>query len=47
MKNADIKLQFDHTRIGAGSRGSLINTQPGFQRGGNVNVFSATFDFVF
>ncbi|MBI5890964.1 MAG: hypothetical protein HZB47_09830 [Nitrosomonadales bacterium] len=47
MKNADIKLQFDHTRIDAGSNGSLINTQPGFQTGGKVNVFSATIDFVF
>jgi hypothetical protein len=47
MKNADIKLQFDHTRIDAGSIGSLINTQPGYQPGGKVNVFSTTIDFVF
>jgi hypothetical protein len=47
MKNADLKLQFDHTDIGAGSIGVLSNTQPGFQPGGKVNVFSATIDFVF
>lgn len=46
-KNADLKLQYDHTRIGAGSPGLLINTQPAFQPGGKVNVFSATVDFVF
>lgn len=46
-KNADLKLQFDHTRLGAGSPGTLINIQPGFQRGGKFNVFSATVDFVF
>ncbi|CAM3840729.1 porin [Polaromonas hydrogenivorans] len=47
MKNTDLKLQFDHTRIGTGSSGMLINIQPGFQTGGKVNVFSATLDFVF
>lgn len=47
MKNADLKLQFDHTDIGAGSSGVLRNLQPGFQPGGTVNVFSATIDFVF
>lgn len=47
MKNADLKLQFDHTDIGAGSSGVLSNLQPGFQPGGKVNVFSATLDFVF
>ncbi|MDO8988858.1 MAG: porin [Sideroxyarcus sp.] len=47
MKNADIKLQFDHTRIDTGTIGSLINIQPDYQTGGKVNVFSATIDFVF
>jgi hypothetical protein len=47
MKNTALKLQFDHTRIGAGSTGILINTQPGFQLGGKINMFSATIDFVF
>lgn len=47
MRNTDLKVQFDHTRIGAGSDGGLINIQPDFQPGGTVNVFSATVDFVF
>ena len=47
MKNTALKLQFDHTNIGAGSIGVLSNPQPGFQLGGEVNVFSATIDFVF
>ncbi|MDP2093816.1 MAG: hypothetical protein Q8K50_07985 [Hydrogenophaga sp.] len=46
-RNTALKLQFDHIRIGAGSQGTLINIQPGFQPGGKVNVFSATLDFVF
>jgi len=45
-KNADLKLQFDHTRLGAGSSGTLINVQPGFVPGGTVNLFSAAIDFV-
>jgi hypothetical protein len=47
MKNTDLKLQFDHIRIGAGSSGVLTDIQPGFQTGGTVNVFSTTIDFVF
>jgi opacity protein-like surface antigen len=47
MSNAALKLQYDHTDIGAGSSGMLTNLQPGFQTGGKVNVFSATVDFVF
>lgn len=47
MKNTDIKMQFDHTRVGAGSNGALSNVQPGFQQGGKFNVFSATIDLVF
>ena len=46
-KNAALKLQFDHTRLGAGSSGVLSNIQPGFQLGGRLDVFSATVDFVF
>lgn len=46
-KNTALKLQFDHTRLGAGSPGTLINIQPGFQPGGRFNVFSAAIDFVF
>ena len=47
MKNLDFKLQCDHTRLGPGSPGTLINTQPGFRPGGTLNLFSATVDFVF
>ena len=47
MKNVALKLQFDHTDIGAGSTGTLINIQPGLQPGGTFNVFNATIDFVF
>jgi len=46
MKNVDLKLQYDHTGLGAGSPGTLINLQPGFQRGGTVNLFSAAIDFL-
>ncbi|MDP2677541.1 MAG: porin [Rhodoferax sp.] len=47
MKNTALKLQYDHTRIEAGSIGILTNIQPGFQLGGKINMFSATIDFVF
>lgn len=46
-RNVAFKLQYDHTHIGAGSTGGLINLQPGFRTGGRVNVISAKFDFVF
>jgi hypothetical protein len=46
MKNVDLKLQYDHTRLGAGSPGLLINLQPGFQPGGTVDLFSAAIDFI-
>jgi hypothetical protein len=47
VKNFDLKLQIDHTRLGAGSYGALEKVQPGFQAGSTVNVFSTTIDFVF
>ena len=46
-KSFDFKLQFDHTRLGHGSAGTLINVQPGYQSGGTVNLCSAAIDFVF
>jgi hypothetical protein len=46
VKDVDLKIQYDHTRLGAGSPGLLINLQPGFQPGGTVNLLSATVDFV-
>lgn len=46
-KNFDLKLQYEHINLDAGSSGTLINSQPGFQPGGKVNVFSVAVDFVF
>lgn len=46
LKNMDLKLQIDHTRLGEGSAGLLINLQPGFQRGGTLDVFSVAIDFI-
>ncbi|MFC5498481.1 hypothetical protein ACFPOE_13125 [Caenimonas terrae] len=46
-KSAALKLQFDHTHLGPGSSGALRNMQPGFQPGGQLNVFSASVDVVF
>jgi hypothetical protein len=45
-KDVDLKLQYAHARLGAGSPGTLINLQPGFQPGGAFNIFSAAIDFV-
>jgi hypothetical protein len=47
MKNLDLKLEADHTRLGADSYGRLINVQPELHAGVTVNIFSATIDFVF
>ena len=47
MKNIDLKVQFDRMNLGAGSAGTLINIQPGFQPGSTVYLFSAAVDFVF
>jgi hypothetical protein len=45
-KNIDLKLQYDHIDLGAGSTGTLINIQSGFQRGGTVNLLTIAIDFV-
>jgi hypothetical protein len=45
-KNVDLKLQFDHSQLGSGSSGTLINVQRNFQPGGTFNLFSLTVDFV-
>lgn len=47
MKNTDLKLQYEHISLDAQSSGLLINLQPGFITGGNLNVVSATVDWVF
>jgi len=46
IKNVDLKLQYDRTRLGEGSPGLLTNLQPGFQPGGTVNLISVAIDFV-
>jgi hypothetical protein len=46
MKNVDLKLQYDHIDLRAGSIGTLVNVQPGFQPGSTVNLLSITIDFV-
>jgi hypothetical protein len=46
MKNIDLKLQYDHTRMGPGSQGMLSNLQPGFRPGGTVSLVSVAMDFV-
>ena len=46
VKNVDLKIQCDHTRLGAGSPGTLVNLQPGFQSGSTVNLISVAIDFV-
>lgn len=45
--NMAIKAQFDHMNHEGGSRGYLVNSQPGFDPGGSVNLFSLALDFVF
>lgn len=47
MSNVALKLQVDHLRPKAGSRGTFINDQPGFRDGRSVNAASAALDFVF
>ena len=42
-----LKLQYDRVTPRDGTRGSLINLEPGFQSGRPVNVTSAVLDFVF
>jgi hypothetical protein len=46
FNNVDLKLQADHTRLGSGSPGTLINIQPGFEPGGTVNLLSIAIDFI-
>jgi hypothetical protein len=46
-RNIDLKLQLDHTNLGANSYGSLTNLQPGFRLGSSLTLISATLDFVF
>jgi hypothetical protein len=45
-RNFDLKLQFDHTRMGEGSSGSLVNRQPDYRPGGTLNLLSITIEVV-
>ena len=47
IKNIDLKVQYDHTRLGAGSTGLLGDVQPGLRPGSTFNLFSVVVDFVF
>jgi opacity protein-like surface antigen len=47
MRNTALKVQYDYTRLGAGSPGVLINLQPEFQPGGHFETFSVAVVFVF
>lgn len=47
MKNTDLKLQYEHVSLDAGSSGLLINPQPGYKPGGSFNLISAAVDWVF
>jgi hypothetical protein len=46
-RRAALIVQADHTSIGAGSNGNLINIGPGYRPGGGFNVFSAAMVFLF
>jgi hypothetical protein len=46
MKDVDLKVQCDHTRIGKGSSGTLMQLQPDFRTGGTLNLLSIAVDFV-
>ncbi len=47
MQNLDLKLQYDHSRLGSGSAGDLGNVQTGFTPGGTYNLVSIALDIVF
>ncbi len=47
IRNAALKVQYQYLDLDDGSPGVLTNTQPGFEPGGSVNLFSAAIDFVF
>jgi hypothetical protein len=47
MRDVDVKVQYDHTRLGTGSTGLLENVQPGLRPGSALNVVSVVIDFVF
>lgn len=46
-RNAALKVQFDQVKLGAQSRGTFGNVQPGFQPGSRVRLIGLAVDFVF
>jgi len=46
-RNVAFKLQYDYSRLGKNSPGTLDHQLPGFVPGGSYSVVSAIFDFVF
>jgi len=46
-RNMALKLQYDHMELDPNSYGLLINRQPGYQPGGQVDLINAVLDFVF
>ncbi len=46
-KNVALKMQFDHTNIGANSPGSLDHQADEYSPGGKFNAYSLTADFLF
>ncbi len=47
MPNVAVKAQYDRIKLGSGSSGRLTNPQPGLEKGGKVDLFSVSVDFVF
>jgi hypothetical protein len=47
MRSTALKLQYDRVSLDPGSAGFFVNVQPGFQRGGDVDVVSAAVDYAF
>jgi predicted porin len=45
--NMALKAQYERLFLDDGSPGILVNIQPGFEPGEQVNLFSVSFDFVF
>jgi hypothetical protein len=46
IRSFALTMQFDRIHLGAASPGFLVNLQPGFQRGGALNIVTAVIDFV-
>jgi len=47
MRNLDLKLQYDHIKLGDNATGRFTNIQPAFKPGGHANVVTVSVDFVF